>query len=873
MRSFISLISLGISATLFLGCSELLKKGSVAPLTISTADSGAISALAFGNVRTGEENTKLLTLTNNGSLTLKQLNFSFENSGKHFAFAGGHYPGTNGNCGTELKAGESCQFELAFQPHTVKGISDTLVVDYTNDVKSFSIRTTLSGEGLTGFSLSGRAVSMTQESALFTSQIGGNTVIHLVYASDEYCAQFDCGATNIVYRSSADNFARRIDITQNKAIASSLPRLVVKSDGTVVIAYLSKEFNASVLNVAVRTLAAGATVASDRLDITNATVNAPANPFLAITSGDLVYLAYDSKEYCGSNSCSNRKIAIRTSNDNFSTRLDVGTGLSGNCSEPQIAIQRGTDTAHLVFMAPGVSYTSGYTTSASTFSSITSIVLNGYQPHSSIGVKSNGEVFLAYANYGAGPLGTCPNGWEYDYRTSSDNFSHATSFGCEIWAYPGVNMRPAVVVDSSDVVHVAYATNEGNNGQVVAYRNSSDAFSDVKYVSGYGGWNSYAALALGSGGMKYVVSSTTSHFTYNGLNLYSGVSSFTRQSISGSATGAAKFAADSHGAIWVAYLSSDYCQSHSCSLLNLALRKLNSDDAPVNVTTFTSASSVIGGFMVFPYPDGQVDVVYDSLEYNGTKTNLVLRRSIDGFASPTYLTTDSGYDNAISSGFLDSTGVLHIVYARNSQVFYKKSSDWNSVTMVNATSYAGYVPAIAGDSTGSKVAVSYGGNETGIWAPAVRDNSNNFSSRLTSTPGARPYNTRLVYDNLGSLFYFYQSQEAVSGVYNFAYRSSADNFTTRNDPFTFTSASKLSNCYITPALAVSDTGVTHMLYASGGQNSDQCNLEYRTSSDWSAATDITTGKNATPDSVFLDPTDGRVTLCFTTSFNAYCMGL
>ena len=108
---------------------------------------------------------------------------------------------------------------------------------------------------------------------------------------------------------------------------------------------------------------------------------------------------------------------------------------------PHLAVQRGANTAHLVWMTPNASpYTgayTGYAKSSDGFLAVNRFYLGWYDGNQNIAVKSDGTLYIFYATYGSGPHGTCPSSWEFDYRTSADNFATTTSFGCEIYGYPG----------------------------------------------------------------------------------------------------------------------------------------------------------------------------------------------------------------------------------------------------------------------------------------------------------------------------------------------------------------------------------------------------------------------------------------------------
>ena len=218
---------------------------------------------------------------------------------------------------------------------------------------------------------------------------------------------------------------------------------------------------------------------------------------------------------------------------------------------------------------------------------------------------------------------------------------------------------PVAVADNSDIVHVAYPTNEGNQGQVVAYRNSADGFATPTYASPYGGTNSYLAITIDPSNTKYIFTQTTANFTLAGLNLYKGTSSYVGQMISPPLTGGASVLSDTAGNIWVTYLSSEYCAFKGCDILNLAARPL-SGGTPTLLTQFSSPSTIIGNFQLIAHPTGEMDLLYDSNEFNAAVTNVALRHSADNFSTAQFVTKDTSASTSLGNAALDPLGVIHL---------------------------------------------------------------------------------------------------------------------------------------------------------------------------------------------------------------------
>jgi hypothetical protein len=268
-----------------------------------------------------------------------------------------------------------------------------------------------------------------------------------------------------------------------------------------------------------------------------------------------------------------------------------------------------------------------------------------------------------------------------------------------------------------------------------------------------------------------------------------------------------------------------------------------------------------------------LDIIYDSNEFNPAITNIAIRSSTDNFTTPTYITQDNSNGSNIGTALLDPLDVIHISLGYGGdKIGYTTSSNWSGRIQTSAGS--SWAPFMAMNAAGDKFAITYGGNEAFGWDAHIRDSSNNFASAYSPASGQpMAYASRATYDaSSGDLYFIYVSQEASAGVDNFAIRKKSDNYSSRIDPFVFTSNSTLGSCYMAPVIKTDSSGVIHLLYSSTEQNSNLCNVEYRNSTNWSVKTDISTGKQAQPAALFLHA-NGDKTACFTTSFNIYCVGI
>jgi hypothetical protein len=97
----------------------------VAPANITITDGATYD---FGTVATGGTAQKIFTVTNAGSFTAS----SMVGTGltAPFAFKGGTYPGTGGNCGATLNPAATCTIVVTYSPTATGTQSDAIDMDY-----------------------------------------------------------------------------------------------------------------------------------------------------------------------------------------------------------------------------------------------------------------------------------------------------------------------------------------------------------------------------------------------------------------------------------------------------------------------------------------------------------------------------------------------------------------------------------------------------------------------------------------------------------------------------------------------------------------------------------------------------------------------
>lgn len=112
----------------------------VAPASLTFSDA---SPYDFGTIATGATKDKTFTITNGGSYGASALAAATVTA--PFAYVGGNYPGSGGNCNTDLAAGASCTIVVRFAPGTTGSASNALTLNYNNGANVTASTITLQG--------------------------------------------------------------------------------------------------------------------------------------------------------------------------------------------------------------------------------------------------------------------------------------------------------------------------------------------------------------------------------------------------------------------------------------------------------------------------------------------------------------------------------------------------------------------------------------------------------------------------------------------------------------------------------------------------------------------------------------------------------
>ena len=99
----------------------------------------------FGSTSIGVAVYKIFTLTNAGSVAGTNLTGMFTSG---FAFQGGSFPGTSGNCSTSLAAGASCTISLSFSPLSTGSQTGSFTLNYNDGLRLQTEIKDLQGTGL-----------------------------------------------------------------------------------------------------------------------------------------------------------------------------------------------------------------------------------------------------------------------------------------------------------------------------------------------------------------------------------------------------------------------------------------------------------------------------------------------------------------------------------------------------------------------------------------------------------------------------------------------------------------------------------------------------------------------------------------------------
>jgi hypothetical protein len=109
-----------------------------------------VTAAVFDESADGAPVDLTLTITNTGPTDAAEVTYS-EDPEKQmaapFSFKDGTYPGTGGDCGTEVTAGESCTIVLTFDPDDGldQTFEDDFTITYDNGLVEFLLVVALAG--------------------------------------------------------------------------------------------------------------------------------------------------------------------------------------------------------------------------------------------------------------------------------------------------------------------------------------------------------------------------------------------------------------------------------------------------------------------------------------------------------------------------------------------------------------------------------------------------------------------------------------------------------------------------------------------------------------------------------------------------------
>lgn len=114
----------------------------VGPASLTISDGATFN---FGTIASTASLDKVFTVTNGGGVSATSIASSAIYA--PFAYKGGSFPGTGGNCGSTLAAGTSCTYVVTFNP-TVNGVyNDTVQIDYNTGAANTNTARPITGTG------------------------------------------------------------------------------------------------------------------------------------------------------------------------------------------------------------------------------------------------------------------------------------------------------------------------------------------------------------------------------------------------------------------------------------------------------------------------------------------------------------------------------------------------------------------------------------------------------------------------------------------------------------------------------------------------------------------------------------------------------
>ena len=556
--------------------------------------------------------------------------------------------------------------------------------------------------------------------------IDSSDVVHMAYQSGEYST----GVYNIAYRNST-NWANRVNVTATTTVSSGNPSIAVDSSGTVHIAYNSKEFSASYSNIAYR----NSTNWSSRVDVTATTTSSALNssiPYIAVDSSGTVHLAYASKELYSAKF----NIAYRNST-NWSNRVDITTSNIRDSGNPSIAINP-SGVVYVFYASREFNaniFNIAYHSSANwaTRNDVTTTPgSSGSSFSPSPVIDGSGNISVVYGSY--------------EYLSTTYNFALRSSAN---WATRtdvtqaknSVAQRPAVVIDKNGVEHMVYVSQEYNGYFNIAYRNSANWANRVDITIATTSVPSQTpAITVDSSGVvhiayqSYEVSSSYSNLAYRNSSNWANRVDITTSTAAFIQPTLPSLAVDSSGVVYLAYSSFEFNSSHT----NIVYRNSNNWGMRTDI-----GASAVGNAS---RPSLAVDsskvahIAYQSNELNASYTNIAYRNSAN-WASRVDISTSTTVSNSMPALAVDSSGVVHIAYnslelnPSSFYIAYRNSTNWGSRTDIANTLFSSIssAPALAVDSSGVVHIAYFSYDVKNFYTNIAYRNSSNWTNRIDVT--------------------------------------------------------------------------------------------------------------------------------------------
>ena len=519
--------------------------------------------------------------------------------------------------------------------------------------------------------------------------------LHLAYVSGEAGGGGDVEYRYALASSNWQSWSSPVAVaTTGKSAAQ--PSIAVSATNTVYVAYRSNEYNAF-FNIAIRNASSSSNWQSwsARTDLTTSTQGA-ASPWIAIGSDGTVHVTYSSNEQSASFS----NIEYRNSLSNWS-RVDITTSASGNNVNPQILLNA-SNTANITYNGnsnTGVYLSSSSGTNYASWSSPSKISLYPLNNSQwSLSINASGTLQLVYSYIGVATI----------YYENATNWISSQS------VVSTNGYAPLLGADASGNMYMVYQSEEYNASNYnMAYRSLPNG----------GSWSGRTDL-------------TTNYGDRSIQNVVSAI--------------------DASNTVHDVYLSKEYTAGGG---LNLAYRNSTNWNNRIDITT--SSPTIYNTFeslAVAAGAPGKLVMTYLSEEYNASNYNLAVRYSSNGGAtwSPridlSTSTSGNQYINSPAQGpsliYGQNSGNFYIAVSNNSTGLdiFKSSNNgqtWTKVASGVGSSIFTYAPGIFEDSSGT-LHLTYMSKEytTSGTNAAYRYSTNqgvSWSSRLDVTTSSNGY--------------------------------------------------------------------------------------------------------------------------------------